>query len=58
VATRVHDVSRGRGGHEATEVHHTDESRIWKAGHHRVVDLRCVRRITGNLVECAAVGDF
>jgi hypothetical protein len=46
------------GGAAVTEVHHTDVSRIWKAGHHRVVDLRCVRRISGNLVECAAVGDF
>jgi hypothetical protein len=28
-----------RGGHEATEVHHIDEYRILKAGHHCVVDL-------------------
>jgi hypothetical protein len=28
-----------RGGHEATEVHHIDEYRILKAGHHSVVDL-------------------
>jgi hypothetical protein len=27
------------GGHEATDVHHIDEYRILKAGHHRVVDL-------------------
>jgi hypothetical protein len=27
------------GGHEATDVHHIDECRILKAGHHCVVDL-------------------
>jgi hypothetical protein len=26
--------------------------------YHRVVDLRCVRLISGNLVEHAPVGDF
>jgi two-component sensor histidine kinase len=45
--------------HELEGTTHLDyRPRIWKDCYHSVVDLRCIRRIGGNLVERAPVGDF